>query len=115
MRSVLPKNTFWCDSLRVNITPSGKCFYCKVAVYDFWESILIREGYDRGVRYFRNNQKYRNSGRAAKTKDHIHPKSKGGKLNNGNCANCCYQCNQDKSDKNIHEYYLELDKRKAKR
>jgi HNH endonuclease len=37
---------------------------------------------------------------AVKTRDHIHPKSKGGKLTRP----CCYACNQEKADMTLEEY-----------
>ncbi len=37
---------------------------------------------------------------SVKTRDHVHPKSKGGKLTRP----CCYECNQEKADMTLEEY-----------
>lgn len=39
------------------------------------------------------------------TVDHIVPKSRGGKTIEGNMAICCLDCNRDKADMTINEYY----------
>jgi 5-methylcytosine-specific restriction endonuclease McrA len=40
----------------------------------------------------------------SRTTDHLHPKSRGGKLSNSNKVPCCGECNKMKGDMNIIEF-----------
>lgn len=46
------------------------------------------------------------------TVDHINPKSKYGKDERNNLHCCCKRCNDDKSNKNIFEYYMHVKENK---
>ncbi len=60
-------------------TKESECYYCKVSL----------------------NEKIR-------TRDHLHPKSKGGKLNNLNKIFACRTCNYEKADMTIGEWLEKL-------
>jgi len=47
---------------------------------------------------------------AVPTRDHIHPRVRGGKLDGGNKALVCYRCNQDKGARSLASWLHRLRK-----